>query len=209
MYYFVTIEDTVRIPPNKLGDEIEKVILSELEESLVGRVFSMDDTDLKGAFVSAHIIKKIGEGRMLLGDAGVFYSVLFDAVVDAPALNEMVEGDVREVREFGPFVNIGVFDGLCHVSQIMEDYISYDGRNSILVGKETRNAIKVGDVVKARIISLSLKENTLESKIGLTMRQPYLGKAEWLKKDKSAEANKEKPEAKESGKGKEAKKTKK
>lgn len=210
MYYLVTIEETVRVSPNKLGEETEKVILSELEDSLVGRVYDLDESGLKGAIVSVHAIKKIGEGKIIMGDAGVYYSVLFDSVVDAPVLNEVIEGDVKEVREFGPFIDMGVFDGLCHVSQVMEDYISYDGRNSILIGKETRNSIKVGDVVRARVISVSMKGNTVESKIGLTMRQPYLGKPEWLKKekDKGEEAKKEKSEGG-GGKAKETKKPKK
>jgi len=188
MYYIVTVKDTVRVPPNKLGEEIEKVVFSELEDAFVGKIFSIDE-NIKGAFILVYSIKEIGEGKILLGDAGVFYNVVFDAIFDAPTLNEVVEGDVKEIREFGSFVDIGAFDGLCHVSQIMEDYISYDGRNSILVGKQTHNSIKLGDIVKARVIAVSMKENTLESKIGLTMRQPYLGKDEWLKKSKTATAN--------------------
>jgi len=37
--------------------------------------------------------------------------------------------------------------------------------------------VKVGDKVRARIISISMKE---QSKIGLTMRQPFLGSLKWI-----------------------------
>ena len=38
--------------------------------------------------------------------------------------------------------------------------------------------------MRARIVALSINErNPRESKIGLTMRQPGLGKIEWLEED--------------------------
>ncbi len=83
--------------------------------------------------------------------------------------------------EFGAFIGLGPLDGLLHVSQIADDYISYDEKNSRLVGKETNKAIAEGDKVRARVVAVSLNEREpRESKIGLTMRQAALGKIEWL-----------------------------
>ena len=43
----------------------------------------------------------------------------------------------------------------------------------------------MGDKVRARIVTISLNEmNPRESKIGLTMRQPGMGKEEWKEKKK-------------------------
>jgi len=70
---------------------------------------------------------------------------------------------------------------LLHVSQIADDYISYDEKNARLVGKETGRAITEGDMLRARVVAVSLNEREpRESKIGLTMRQAALGKVEWL-----------------------------
>ena len=40
----------------------------------------------------------------------------------------------------------------------------------------------MGDLVRARIVAVSLK-SLQTAKIGLTMRQPGLGKLEWLKEE--------------------------
>ena len=59
----------------------------------------------------------------------------------------------------------------------MDDFVSYDEKNSQLVGKQTKRVLKEGDSVRARIISVSFTE---QSKLGLTMRQPFLGNVKWL-----------------------------
>ena len=60
------------------------------------------------------------------------------------------------------------------------------------MGKESKRALNVNDLCRARIIAVSFKE-IANPKLGLTMRQPYLGKLEW-----AAEAQAKKPkEAKE------------
>ena len=66
----------------------------------------------------------------------------------------------------------------------MDDRIDIDQDNGRLIGKDTKRDLKVGDSVRARIVALSINErNPRESKIGLTMRQPGLGKIEWLEED--------------------------
>jgi predicted RNA-binding protein with RPS1 domain len=93
------------------------------------------------------------------------------------------EGTVTEVTEFGAFVNFGPIDGLIHVSQITEDFMSYDQKNAAFIGRESNKILKVADVVQARIVTVSMKSRVSDSKIGLTMRQPYLGKLEWIEDD--------------------------
>ena len=67
-----------------------------------------------------------------------------------------LKGIVRNVIDFGVFVDIGVHeDALVHISKICDGYI-----------KHPSEVLKVGDVVKVKIISLDLKKN----RIGLTMR---------------------------------------
>ena len=63
--------------------------------------------------------------------------------------------------------------------------------------KKTKNSLTIGDKVKTRIIAISFNElNPRESKIGLTMRQPALGKEEWLKEKKEENKQKMKKEEK-------------
>jgi DNA-directed RNA polymerase subunit E' len=96
-------------------------------------------------------------------------------------MHELVYGEVIDNTEFGSFVRIGPLDGLVHISQIMDDFVSYDSKNSVFLGKETKKTLKEGDKVRARIISISYAE---QQKIGLTMRQPGLGNLIWLEEEK-------------------------
>ena len=53
----------------------------------------------------------------------------------------------------------------------------------MLTGRDSKKFLKIGDFCRARIIAVSFKDVT-NPKIGLTMRQPGLGKIEWLNEDK-------------------------
>jgi len=168
--------DTVRLPPDRFGEDTVTVVKDLLREKLEGRI----DKTL-GSIIAVTNVLDIGEGRILAGDGAVYYDITFEAITFKPELQEIVEGKVVEVVEFGAFIGLGPLDGLLHVSQIADDYISYDEKNSRLVGKETNRAITEGDKVRARIVAVSLNEREpRESKIGLTMRQAALGKIEWL-----------------------------
>jgi DNA-directed RNA polymerase subunit E' len=71
----------------------------------------------------------------------------------------------------------------------MDDHIDVDVDNQRLIGKESRRDVKLGNDVRARIVTVSVNErNPRESKIGLTMRQNGLGKVEWFEEDFGAEA---------------------
>jgi DNA-directed RNA polymerase subunit E' len=76
---------------------------------------------------------------------------------------------------------MGPMDGLVHISQLMDDYVSYDGKNGLFLGKETKRTLKKGDKVRARIISISMNE---QHKIGLTMRQIGLGSMNWIEEER-------------------------
>ena len=79
-------------------------------------------------------------------------------VLDINDLKEGMEltGTVRNVIDFGAFVDIGVHqDGLVHISQICDRFI-----------KHPCEVLKVGDIVKVKILSVDVKKQ----RISLTMR---------------------------------------
>ncbi|MFQ5762893.1 MAG: S1 RNA-binding domain-containing protein, partial [Candidatus Bathyarchaeia archaeon] len=78
---------------------------------------------------------------------------------------------------------IGPVEALLHISQVMDDYITYDERQGTLTGKETRRKLMRGDKVRVRVTAVSMSKGGASSKIGVTMRQPFLGKLEWIKED--------------------------
>lgn len=190
MYYLITIEDFVGVPAARLGENIENVIYSEIERNLSRKIFKIDND--RWAIIAIEKIYHIGEGMIIRGESGVYFDVKFTAVADIPSNLECVKGIVKGVMEFGAFIDIGSFDGLCHISQIFDDYGSYDGRNRMVVGKGTGKKLMIGDEVLARITTISWKDDIYDTKIGLTMRQPYLGKDEWKEIDKKIHEKQEK-----------------
>jgi DNA-directed RNA polymerase subunit E' len=185
LYLVSKIEDTVRIPPSKFGDPIENVAVEILNESYVGKI----DKKL-GLMVTVKEIEELGTGKVIMGDGAAYHDVIFTALFFKPELHEIVEGEVIEITEFGAFIRIGPMDGLVHVSQVTDDYINYDGKRGALIGKESKKSLEEGNKVRARIVALSLKgKSSKETKIGLTMRQPGLGRFEWIDEEK----NKKKP----------------
>ncbi|MGV8144184.1 MAG: DNA-directed RNA polymerase [Methanothermobacter sp.] len=188
------IEDTVRIPPSRFEEPIKDIAIEELNEVYVGTI----DKKL-GLMVTVKEIEEIGVGKVIMGDGAAYHEVTFTALFYKPELHEVVEGEVIEITEFGAFIRIGPVDGLVHVSQVTDDYINYDAKRGALLGKESKKSLEEGNKVRARIVALSLKgKSSKETKIGLTMRQPGLGRFEWIEEEKT---KKSKPKEKK-GKGK-------
>jgi DNA-directed RNA polymerase subunit E' len=180
LYLIAKIEDIVRIPPNRFEDSLDEVAFEILNENYVGKI----DKNL-GLMITVKDIEEIGIGRVIMGDGAAYHDVIFNALFFRPELHEIVEGDVIEIAEFGAFVRIGPMDGLVHVSQVTDDYINYDAKRGALIGKESKKTLEEGNKVRARIVALSLKgTSSKETKIGLTMRQPHLGRFEWIEKEK-------------------------
>lgn len=186
MYLVSKIEDTVRIPPDRFEEPLENVTIELLNDSYVGTI----DKKL-GLMVTVKEIEDIGIGKVIMGDGAAYHNVTFTALSFKPELHEVIEGEVIEITEFGAFIRIGPMDGLVHVSQVTDDYINYDGKRGALLGKESKKSLEEGNKVRARIVALSLKgKSSKETKIGLTMRQPGLGRFEWIEEEKNKKAKK-------------------
>jgi DNA-directed RNA polymerase subunit E' len=193
MFKLVTLEDTIRIPPEKFGEPIEKVGYEQLKMKYEGII----DGEL-GYIVAVTDIAVKPIGKIMPGDGATYHKVEFSLLTFYPKIQEVIEGEVVEIADFGAFVRVGPIDALLHVSQLMDDYISYDEKQGILTGKETKRKLVTGDQVRVRVTAVSLGRGGGSGKIGVTARQPFLGKIGWIKKDlekmKSAEVEKKKPE---------------
>jgi len=201
MYAIVKIEDTIRILPERFGENLDGVV-----EEIVQNSFEGTMRKDHGIIIAANNIEAVGDGIIIHGDGAMYQKVAFDALMFKPELQEIVDGIICEIVEFGAFCHIGPIDALIHMSQIMNDYVEVDAENEIISGKEKKMTLKTGDSIRARIVAVSINElSARESKIGLTMRQPNLGAHEWLKEPKKEEEekkNKVKDKKKKKRKGK-------
>ena len=171
------MEDTIRIPPKRFGDPLEKVGYDQLKMKYGGMI----DEEL-GYVIAVTDLKVSPIGKILPGDGATHHRVTFSLLTFYPEIQEVVEGEVVEVADFGLFIRIGPIDALLHVSQLLDDFISYDEKQGVLMGKETKRRVTTGDRMRVRITAVSLGRGG-SGKIGVTARQPFLGKIEWIEKD--------------------------
>jgi DNA-directed RNA polymerase subunit E' len=182
MFKLVTLQDTIRIPPDTFGNPLEKVGRDQVKVKYEGLV----DEEL-GYVIAVTKVEVSPIGKIIPGDGATYHKVNFSLLTFSPVLQEIVEGDVVEIADFGAFLRIGPVDALLHVSQLMDDYISYDEKQGVLLGKETKRKLVSGDQVRVRITAVSFGRAGSSGKIGVTARQPFLGKLDWLKLETSKE----------------------
>ena len=191
MFYKTELKDHIRVPPNMFNLPLEEAVIKRIKTKYNGFI----SKDL-GIVIDVPGIKDIGEGIIIAGDGASYYDVAFELLTYKPEMQEIVVGKIKDIAEFGAFINIGPIDGMIHISQTMDDFVSFS-KDKTLTGKETKRILKVNDLCRARIIAVSFKD-VLNPKLGLTMRQQGLGRMEWLKEEaEEKSAKKEEKETKE------------
>jgi len=176
MFYLTEVEDYVRVEPKLFGLSTSEAVDKQIREVYADYY----DKEL-GKVVEVVEVLEVGEGILIPGDGAAYYLSKFKLVVWKPSLHELVFGKIAEITTFGAFIDLGVLRGMIHISQTMEDYVSFSKTNTLL-GKANKRVLKADDLCLARIVAISHKGE--DPKIGLTMRQPGLGKLEWIKEDK-------------------------
>jgi len=192
MYKRLTIQDSVRVPPQHLGENVSNSVRDGLREEVEGQI--IEDV---GVVIGVEGVNSVEGGDIEPEDAGIHYNVEYKAIVFDPKLHEVVNGEVVDITDFGAFIRIGPFDGLCHVSQVMDEYVNLDEEADMLISEDQDRALEKADTVTTRIIAVSLgKQDT--NKINLTMRQPGLGKKEWIQLYEEEKAEQEQENEEES-----------
>jgi DNA-directed RNA polymerase subunit E' len=175
MFYKVKVIDHIRVPPS-MFDRPEKDAVLENVLSTFENYISKE----LGFVVTVIDVGNIKEGVIIPGDGAGYYEAEFELLVFKPELNELIYGKVRDITDFGAFLDMGAAEGMVHISQSMDDFVSFS-KDKVLQGKKTGQTLKVNDRCKARIIAISYKDLN-HPKIGLSMRQEGVGKLEWLQK---------------------------
>lgn len=179
MYNIYTVRDTLSIPPAYFGKEIEEAA----EEILQKKYERFIDKDV-GVILAVFNIRDISDGEIMPGDPSTHHDITFDMLVFGLDVGEIAPGEVSELVEFGCFVRLGPIDGLVHLSQITNDFITLDRKTGVFTLKNSGRTLKKGDQVYVKVSTISMKNNIKDTKIALTMRPEGLGKLEWLKEPK-------------------------
>ena len=191
MFSISTLVDVVRIPPTLFGTALKKAAVNILKE----KYESMINTDL--GYIIMILDAKVEEmGKMIPGNGGTFHKVEFDALTFYPKLQEIVQGEIVDITDFGAFVRIGPTDALLHLSQVMDEYLKSDVKSGMIIANESGKTLRVGSTIRSRITAVSLGKAATMGKIGITCRQPYLGADEWIAEEiKKSEDSEKQPKS--------------
>lgn len=176
MFYAVQVQDYIRVPPSEFSNDLNLSVISQIKDKFSGYI-----SKELGYVIDVISLTKVEEGIIVPGDGAAFYKAQFELLAYLPELQETIVGTVKDITDFGAFVTLGPVEGMVHIGQTMNDFVSFS-KDKLLSGKETKRIIKVGDKCFSRIVAVSFKDIS-NPKIGMTMRQPGLGKSEWFEED--------------------------
>jgi DNA-directed RNA polymerase subunit E' len=173
MFYKVKLKDHVRVPPTLFGLEVKEAVVQRLKRKYEGHI-SKDF----GMVIDIAGVEQINDGVIIPGDGASYYDSTFEVLTFKPELQEVVLGRIRDIADFGAFISLGPIEGMIHISQSMDDFVSFS-KDKVLMGKDSKRTLKSGDLCRSRIIAVSYKD-VANPKLGLTMRQTKLGKLDWI-----------------------------
>ena len=178
MFQIIDAEDVVRVEPLDFSESLNKMAEKMLKlkyESTLSPEF--------GYIVLIINVKADKVGKILPSDGATYHSVHFKILTYLPKLQEVVEGEVVEITDFGAFIRIGPTDALLHLSQITDEYLNSDVRQGQITAQQSSRTINVGTRMRVRVTALSLARGSSMGKIGVTCRQPFLGATDWIEED--------------------------
>lgn len=172
MYRIYEVVDYIKIPPSRYGEDLNKIA----EEILKSEYENKFIRDL-GIVLLVYDVRVDEMGMIIPGEGSTYHEARFKLLAFVLLTNEVVEGIVRDIRNIGAFVDIGPVDALVHISQVFDDKAFYDEASKRIVSEDKKRFIKIGDIVRGRITSVSLhsgREGLI--RVAMTMRQPGLGR---------------------------------
>lgn len=176
MFYKVTINDHIRVPPKLFHLPTKDAVIKRIKKKYDGFI-----SKELGVVVDVADVHDIQEGIVIANDGAAYFNTTFELYTFRPELQEVAAGNIRDIADFGAFINLGPIEGMIHISQTMDDFVSF-AKDKTLTGKDTKRALRVNDKCKARIIAVSFKD-LANPKLGLTMRQKFLGRVDWIDED--------------------------
>ena len=130
-----------------------------IPSSLVSDVYEKDLTKYDGQEIEFVITEFNPKRRRIIGDRKQLLAAqkaeLRKALFERINVGDVIEGTVKNVTDFGAFIDLGGADGLLHISEMSWGRV-----------ESPKKAFKVGDVVKVFIKDIN------DTKIALSMKFP-------------------------------------
>lgn len=176
MFKILKIKESIEMHPKNLGVNLKEALFLTIKDRFENVVTR------HGIIIKILEIIDYSEGRIVPLNPNIYFEVIFECLAYLPEIGEIVYGKVIDANKNGAIIRIGALDGFCHISQLTDEYVSFDEKNKMFLATNSKKTLKIGDAVRARIVSVSFEQDLF--KVGLTMRQPGLGCLKWIEKEK-------------------------
>lgn len=134
--------------------------------SMIENRFVSDLNQYKGQTVRAEIVEiDSADNRLILSRRAVIvaeHSAAIEKVFGQIAVNDVVEGKVARMTDFGAFIDLGGVDGLVHVSEISYDRVS-----------KPADVLSVGETVKVKVLAMDAEKQRISLSIKQTQPGPW------------------------------------
>lgn len=139
--------------------------------SLVEAHFVEDFSDYKGKTLTFKIVELDQEkNRLILSHRAVVEEEKGkqkSAVLDSLQPDQVLEGTVQRLTDFGAFVDIGGIDGLVHISQLSHEHV-----------QKPSDVVQEGQVVKVKVLNVDRDNERISLSIKETLPGPWANLAE-------------------------------
>ncbi len=185
LFYITEMSDVGFIRPADITGDIKSILREQFGSKYIGRYLG----DV-GLVLDVLEVTELSHGKSIIGSPNIYVRAKFKVLTYLPLKDEIVEGEVENIVDYGMFVSIGPISGFVHISQLGDDVFIH--RAGVLQSKKAKITFRKGDRVRARITTVSKPSPTALLrgepivKVSLTMRQPKLGKIEEKGKEKEA-----------------------
>lgn len=161
--------ETIKAPVTQVvkgGLVVDAGVRGFIPASMVSDHFVEDLNQYKGQELELKIVElEPSENRLILSHKEIVQQereANKKAVLDKLVVDDVVEGKVARLTNFGAFIDLGGVDGLVHVSEI-----SFER-----VGKPS-DVLKVGQDVKVKVLAVDPEKDRISLSIKQTLPQPW------------------------------------
>ena len=142
-------EATGFIPLSQLSDKYVENAEEFIGQELTVRIKKVDQKRGRAVFSHRDILEEEKKKKL-------------DEIWDSLHVDDIVEGKVMRFTDYGAFVDLGGIDGLLHISEISWGKL-----------KHPQEVLKIGDIVKVKILSMNREKGKISLGLKQTMPEPW------------------------------------
>merc|ERR1719479_765369 len=121
MFFLITREDKLSIPPRDFGKDLRSKIMTQLRNKVEGKA-----TGRYGFTILVTTLLKVGDGRLYEDTGDAHFPVKYFALVFRPFKNEILPAEVKTVSKQGFFAQAGPLEIFVSTQLMPENIVYFD-----------------------------------------------------------------------------------